>query len=700
MTDKPENYAAARNWLITLPVVLLLLTAILFGTSAYIHSQLLNLGAHIWPHYSYLRYDMAKPGCNPNANIGKEVKQAMAKKSNSSSSLFNSGPSNPQALRKSFSDQRQNCRQRIKLYHYNHKMTQSPWLRAYRTVELGMGEVNSVGQDSQAYVLVLLILICGIVAKAVDEHISLRMPTTRLDYRVSSFAQFAVNGILTIASFAWMLADRGYGGVSSPLLHYIWIAGFGILSLLSAYQFFNIPKDAKSGGSLQHALLTVPLYVYLGLAGFVYFFFFETYPAGMSIQLTKMVKFAELYTSVGLYVWVGMMIKHTRLAELIFDVARPWELGAEIITILVVLAAALPTAYTGASGIFVLAIGAVIYSELRIAGTRRQLAIAATAMSGSMGVVLAPCLMVVIIAALNKQVTTTELYGWGTKVFGLSALLFTTFVYATRETRPHIASPRKAISPMLRALVPLVPYVVLGAIVIVVYQRLIGQQFDEFSAPIILPLLMLVLLFYDRLRAKRKDRLEGALSPAAGAQPVQSEPSAGFWNAVRAATADTSVLIGALLLLMAMSVVFGGVVQRSGVMSYFPQHLGDPWLATAIFVVILVLIGMFMDPYGAIILVSATIAPVAYHNGINPVHFWMMVLVAFELGYLSPPVALNQLLTRQVVGEQEFYAAKEVGVEKASLWRRHEHVLLPIAIMGSSLLIVAFAPLVYGQLIQ
>ena len=43
---------------------------------------------------------------------------------------------------------------------------------------------------------------------------------------------------------------------------------------------------------------------------------------------------------------------------------------------------------------------------------------------------------------------------------------------------------------------------------------------------------------------------------------------------------------------------------------------------------------------------------IAYANNIDPLHFWMMVLVAFELGYLLPPVAINQLLTRQVIGEE------------------------------------------------
>jgi TRAP-type C4-dicarboxylate transport system permease large subunit len=115
----------------------------------------------------------------------------------------------------------------------------------------------------------------------------------------------------------------------------------------------------------------------------------------------------------------------------------------------------------------------------------------------------------------------------------------------------------------------------------------------------------------------------------------------------------------------------------------------------SILVVMLVVIGMIMEPYGAIILVSATIAPVAYNNGIDPVHFWMIVLVAFELGYLSPPVALNQLLTRQVVGDAEIQAAKAEVANDPSFWRRHEALLLPITVLASSLLLVAFVPLVF-----
>ncbi|KZY85431.1 hypothetical protein A3741_27855 [Oleiphilus sp. HI0069] len=104
------------------------------------------------------------------------------------------------------------------------------------------------------------------------------------------------------------------------------------------------------------------------------------------------------------------------------------------------------------------------------------------------------------------------------------------------------------------------------------------------------------------------------------------------------------------------------------------------------------MIGMVMDPFGALILVTGTIAPVAYAAGINPIHFWMTCLMAFELGYLSPPVSLNHLLTRQVVGDEEVSLALKEG---DSFYYRHERLLLPLMVMGTTLILVAFVPLAF-----
>ena len=70
----------------------------------------------------------------------------------------------------------------------------------------------------------------------------------------------------------------------------------------------------------------------------------------------------------------------------------------------------------------------------------------------------------------------------------------------------------------------------------------------------------------------------------------------------------------------------------------------------------------------------------------------MMVLVAFELGYLLPPVAINQLLTRQVIGEDEVTTADQ-EVRHLGFYRRYERWILPLSVMAVGLSIVAFGPL-------
>jgi TRAP-type mannitol/chloroaromatic compound transport system permease large subunit len=116
-------------------------------------------------------------------------------------------------------------------------------------------------------------------------------------------------------------------------------------------------------------------------------------------------------------------------------------------------------------------------------------------------------------------------------------------------------------------------------------------------------------------------------------------------------------------------------------------------------VVLLILIGMILDPFGALILVSMTLAPFAYDQGINPIHFWMITLVAFELAYVTPPVAMNHLLTRQQVPVHEWSELTLTAEDKnntgglSGVYLTHERVILPILVLSSSLMMVTFMPL-------
>ncbi|HLV77889.1 MAG TPA: TRAP transporter large permease subunit [Marinobacter sp.] len=674
----------ALEWFSSLPACLLLLAVVLFSTSSDIHNQMLRGGEQLWGGYYKLRLDPVKPDCNPERDIEAALAEAMARTTPAGdpmAALLGAFEQDPADVRTAIERSVADCRNA----HASFESLQgalTPGVKAYRAVELFVADLIAFGLSAQRYILVLLVMLCAVTATLTRHHIAMRAMENRLDYTVSLTLQTIANAMLLGSSVIFRQSTLGSSTAVSAeelLLHNLWIGGFAGLTLASLYRLFRVPGDLAPGGNLSQALLSVPLYTVMCLISGSYFAMIG-HASGIGIYLGKMMELSDMFLNVGLYVWVGMMLKQTRLATLVFNVFRPWHMPPELLAVVAVLVAAVPTAYTGASGIFVIAAGAVIYSELRAAGARRQLALAATAMSGSLGVVLRPCLLVVVIAYLNREVTTDELFGWGIWVFVLTATMFSVVALTVnRQASFSLAPAAEALPVSFRALRPLVPYVLVIAAVVVFYRLALNVQMDEFSAPRLLPVIMLAVLVYEYFSRKPQAKASG-------------DDYGGLEASVRGATNDTTAEIGALLLLLGLSVSIGGVIERSHLMEAFPQSFDSTWSAMMLMVLILVVLGMIMDAFGAVILVTATVAGIAYASGIHPVHFWMVTLVAFELGYLSPPVALNHLLARQVVGEAEVTAAYQEG---GTFYQRHERIIMPLIAMGISLLLVAFVPLLF-----
>lgn len=745
-----------REWLSSLPVFVLLLVIVFLFSGQIIHSQLLRIGQDTWNNYFLLRSAgmVAKPTCNPNPDIDKKVQRIIDKRKAQSgdalNSILGSSSVDPKAIRQSLEAARDNCRSSLKQYNTvkNHV---TPALIFYRNIEGSVAWMISSLGDYKRLLLSLLILVCGITTTFSRHHIALRPIRTRKDYYVSLGAQLVANALLLVSAVAYEQADvaamQSGVQVSDFFMHWIWITGFGALTLSSLLMLLRPPSDLESGGGWPKAILTIPLYAFMAFTTSLQFWA-QGYFQGLSVYLNMMMELSTMFLNLALYIFVGMMLKQTKVTHLMFDALRPWNLSPELMSFVVLIIAAVLTAYTGASGIFVIAAGATIYRELVRVGARKQLALAATAMSGSMGVVLRPCLLVVIIAALNKAVTTTELFASGEKMFFISLAVFFIYSQFVRTSPARVAPFAKAFPESLKRLIPLLPYGIIVGAILVLFNDVLSRHLDEFSAPIILPLMMLTILLYEKfshyflhlaslflvpmLILSGIDIYHGYFALQAGHYPSGMGPvemenwlwglvwrdlilsaflvihylvkkpdmdphyapeegvSPKLEGSLRFATSHTTGEIGALLMLMALSVGTSGIIDRSGVFDMMPDLFPSIWVATTVLVITMVLIGMFMDPFGAVILVNATIAQVAYHNGIAPLHFWMISLVAFELGYLTPPVALNHLLTRQVVGDDEVESAR---LSTGTFFRRHEKYILPIMVMGTALLLVAYVPL-------
>ena len=706
------------DWIATFGIMILLLLTLVIGTGEMIHGQMLRIGERIYGdpdtgmQYSFLRAEPQKPSCNANPDIEAQVKtQMQANAADEFAAFF--GTASEADVRASLLAAKQECVEKNAFYDKALAHIEAhPSVRTYRTVETGFFALFKYGSENRALLLVLMVVIAAISTTLKMHHIGIRSPLSKVDYVVYGLYMTLGNLLMTTSSISQYYSVNN-AGVEVPtdtnMIYWLWMGLFGLLTAISAYGLFNIPKNARPGGSIGLSFLSVPLYAHMAILTGIAFTFFMDYPMGQGIYLGQLVEFSNIFLNLALFVWAGMLLKQTRIVDLFLNILRPWNLAPETLTWLIMLAAALPTAYTGASGIFVIAAGAIIYKEVWNAGGRRQYAIAAAAMSGSMGVVLRPCLLIVVVASLNKEVTTDLLYHFGSYVFLLTSTLFLIVSLYFAETKFRIAPAKIALPKSLNAFVAVSPYIVIFLLTWMFYKFALDTSLNEFTAPVMMPVILLMMVLFDKLRdepapipavghwdsslnvhhAKTGTVAEVKINPED--DPTRPERHTSFGKALRFATNETVGHIGALIILMALSVSVGGFLERIEIMELFPTNIESTVLVITLIVALMIFVGMIMDPFGAVILISATVAPVAYKYGIDPVHFWMITLIGFELGYVSPPVALNQLLARQSIGDAEVNEADAEVKHKSFFWR-YERWIFPLLVMVPAMLIIAYVP--------
>ncbi|HRH17669.1 MAG TPA: TRAP transporter large permease subunit [Aquabacterium sp.] len=699
-SERLKQTRSAAEWLVSLPTLMLLLLVLLIGTGELVHSRFLQIGQALFGdqidqvQYYALRNEARVPDCNPRLDIEAEVRRWQAQsrsptQGDTIDQLMAPTVVSDEALRQSLQAALAQCQDKHRQYQQLLDSTTDE-VRLFRSVEQGFFALFHFGTEHRTMIVLLLMAITLLITCVSYQHISLVSPRFQRDYRVQSGSTLLASAMLLWSSLRYLQISSDSGvPIEQPEQHMAWVGLFSAMLVISAWQFRVPPRlSATQGlGTWSQALRTVPLGSLMTMLAGSYYFI-KGHPSGLAIYVSSLTEIPSLTLHLALFIWCGMLFKQSRMIDLFMNLLRPWQLSPETLTYLILLAAAVPTAYTGGSGAFVMAAGAIIYHEIRNVGGSRQYALGATAMSGSLGVVISPSLIVMSIVAVNNQVTSAELFYWGNWVFLMTSTLFFLASQWRRPTRTRQwPSVLQALPAMMREVPPLLSHVALVLAVLGMYRVVLHTELTETSAALIMPVVMLLVVGFDQLM-----RAQGiGPDPRQMAHALRRENS--LRASVRVSTSETATHLGGYIYLILLSQALGGVIERSDLMQWAPSHFDTPYAAMAFLAGLLVLLGMFMEPLGAIFLVSSSLAPLAMANGIDPVHFWMLVLVAFELGYLLPPVALNQLLARQVVGHDRIDRA-DAEVASLSFYRRHERWILPCGVMAVSLLLVGFVPLV------
>ncbi len=704
---------AARGWAASLPTLILLSLVLLIGTGELVHSRFLQWGQALFGdqgQYFLLRAPHEAPTCDPKLDVEAEVRHQMQATLSAADAELErelgmaATPRSEAMMRQSVQAALAQCRQE----HARHKRllhTTTDQVRWFTTLERGFFELFRFGSEQRSLFVLLLMSATWLLTTWRHQHISLVPARTLRDHRVQALSNLLASGLMLGSSLSYLaIASRTGVPLERPHHQWAWMGVQLAVGLISVWQLVRPPREALSEPSnrWRSALRTMPLGSAMAIPAGLYFLSIG-HAAGLAIHLNALTEIPAITLHLALFIWSGMLLKQSRMVDLFMNVLRPLRLTPETLTYVILLAAAVPTAYTGGSGAFVMAAGAIIYHEIRTVGGSHAYALGATAMSGSLGVVLNPSLVIMSIAAVNKEVTSDELFAWGRPVFILTSTLFLLASHVRRwryqrvmpasaAARPNANSAWRFLAQdwrrVARELPPLWSHLALMMAVLGFYQVALGTTITETSAALIVPVLMLLMVAFDQLMRRQGIGIDDR--PVAQAMRRETTYAA----SIHVATSETALHFGGYIYLILMSQALGGALERADLISLLPTHLGGAWATVSLLALMLVGLGLVLEPLGAVLLVSSTLAPLALAHGIAPIHFWMMVLVAFELGYLLPPVALNQLLARQVVGEVH---PSEQPPARTPLrwWWQHEGWLLPASVMAVALLLVSFTPLLF-----
>lgn len=370
------------------------------------------------------------------------------------------------------------------------------------------------------------------------------------------------------------------------------------------------------------ALLGMPLFAVIALGALLSF-----HAEGLKLSLVVMEfqRIGELPVLIALplFTFAGVLLSHSKTPERLVDLTRAlfgWMPGG--LAILGLGMFALMTAFTGASGITVVALGSLMLPALLKAGYPERFSLGLVTAGSSMGVLFAPSLPLILYAVIAQQVApghgvrVEELFLAGILPGLVMLVLMAGWAMRAGLHLPHETDQRPLLGQTLKAAaweLPL-PFVVLGGIY--------GGYLLVIEAAVVTAAWVIVTLV-----AIRRDIA---------------------WAKLPAVIAEAMVLVGAILLVLGVAMASTNIMIDTQV----PQRLFEavePWLTNKwMFLVainvLLLAVGMILDIFAALVIIAPLILPIALSFGVDPVHLGIVFLANLQIGYCTPPVGINLFL--------------------------------------------------------
>jgi tripartite ATP-independent transporter DctM subunit len=364
------------------------------------------------------------------------------------------------------------------------------------------------------------------------------------------------------------------------------------------------------------ALFRSPLFLVIGALALVSFFSADI---DISVVIIEMARLADtpLLVSLPLFIFAGILLSESRAPSRMLRFSQiflGWLPGG--LAVITLLVCAVFTAFTGASGVTIFALGGLLLPALQQDGYGNKFSMGLITSSGSLGLLFPPSLPLILYGVIAEQ-RIDHLFLAGILPGILMLLLLMGYAVAkSPPRRKRAAYSAVEIRHGLREIgweLPL-PVILLGGIY--------GGIFVPGEAAAVTALYVLVVEV-----AIHRDIAPGQLP---------------------AIMSKSMVLFGGILVILATSMASTNYLIDQQIPSrlfeFIQNYIDNKYTFLLLLNVFLLLVGAMLDIFAALVLIVPLILPIATGYGIDPIHLGIIFLTNLQIGYCTPPVGLNLFL--------------------------------------------------------
>lgn len=375
------------------------------------------------------------------------------------------------------------------------------------------------------------------------------------------------------------------------------------------------------------ALAGAPLFVVLAAGALGAAWSAGLDPAVLIIEMVRLAGSPNL-VAIPLFTLAGVTLASggapARLVRLL-NALLGWLPGG--LAVVALLSCAIFTAFTGASGVTILALGGLLYPMLIGEGYSKRHSLGLLTTSGSLGLLFPPSL-VVLLYGIVAQVSIEDLFLAGVVPGALLLAMLAVHSMATgRSARPVQAFTRGAFIDALRAgiwdlLLPI------GVLI-----GLAGgfTTLTETAAWTAAYTLLLEIVIHRKIKP---------------------------WSGLYEIFVESALLVGSILIILGIAMGLTNLLidaqLPAKLLALVEANVSGKLEFLLLLNGFLLVVGAMMDIFSAIVVVVPLILPLAYRYGVDPVHLGIIFLANLEIGYNTPPVGINLFLASQRFKESIF----------------------------------------------